>query len=239
MKNHLEREAPQLDMKVAEQILMNVFEADGRQPSQVPLEVLTQYALYRKDKYGFQKSLVLAVMLVFVILPMFFFTPTLSISKISDDSERIPVYSLNVDSFLPVSRVHAEIDGRNTAVYSTGEHLYEVEPFQNGELKVTVTLWNKQSASLSLTVDDIDTKTPYVVGNRTENGYLYLEIADDDSGVNFDTIYSLTAEGFKDEPVSCDPETGTVVFTIPKQPVNIFIDDFKGNTLQLVISIRE
>jgi len=239
MKNKLEREAPQLDVKVAERILMNVFESEGVTPSTVPLEVLAEYALYRKDKYGFQKSLVLAVMLVFVVLPMFFLTPTLTVTKISDDSERIPIYSIAVDSFLPVSRVQAVINGKNTAVYSTGEHLYEVEPFQNGELEVSVTLWNKQSATVTTPVEGIDIDTPYVVGNRTEKGYLYLTVADDGSGIDYESIYSMNSEGFKDEPVSYDAESGTVVFTIPRQPVNIFITDMKGNTLQLVISIKE
>ena len=49
-----------LPQATAEQILSNVFSACSREPNSIPLEALTSYSNYRKERYALQRTVELA-----------------------------------------------------------------------------------------------------------------------------------------------------------------------------------
>jgi len=238
MKSEFERNVPALSQEMASQILANVFEAGEREPSKVPLEVLSSYVVYRKDRYGLQKTILMIVMLLFCTLPLFFYLPEVSVTRITDDSAAYPIYEMKVDTILPVLRVKALVNGRNTAVYETGEETYQIQPSENGDMDLEITLWNRQSIALTENVDGIDVKAPYLVSDNSDNGLLHLFVCDDGSGIDYASIYAETETGFRFEPIETDAQTGEIIFEMPKSSVNVFIKDYKDNTLQLVVTIR-
>lgn len=122
---------PELDEKAASQMLGNIFDACEVEPTSVPLTVLTSYSNYRKERFLFQKILLVVILLF--------------------------------DSFIPVSRIKATINGLNVAVYETADRTYSIEPTVNGTMTVTVTLKNRQYASTVCEVTDVDTKSPMFI----------------------------------------------------------------------------
>ena len=60
---------PVLDQKVADQMLSNIFEACHVQPNSIPLEVLTSYSNYRKERFAFQKFTLMLIIILFCMLP--------------------------------------------------------------------------------------------------------------------------------------------------------------------------
>ena len=112
---------PALDDQIAKQMLENIFEACDMESNTIPLEVLTSYSNYRRERFALQRLVLIIIMVLFFLLPVLFIAPTLSIQELPTAVSADPVYELRVTSaFPPVSRVTATIDGRNIPVYETG-----------------------------------------------------------------------------------------------------------------------
>ena len=228
---------PELSNDAANKLLENIFDACQQEPNSIPLNKLALYSEYRRERYGLQKFIIIAVMIVFLALPLCFISPDVTIERLSGPDEKIPIYQIRVKSDLPISRVSASVDDHGFPVYESGDRLYTVQPTENGELKVKVTLANRQYSVVSLDVDDIDYTTPILVGNAHVDDMLVLDVEDGGAGIDWNGIYAETLSGKTMAPLSYDEEAGEVIFEFPEESVNIFIPDFKENVLQLVLSI--
>jgi len=80
------RHVAQLPQATAEHILSNVLAACGRTPNSVPLEALTSYSNYRKERYALQRSLILLVLVLFLLLPLLFIAASISVTQVNPDS---------------------------------------------------------------------------------------------------------------------------------------------------------
>ena len=209
---------PTLDSKTADEILQYVFETCGREPNTIPMEVLTSYQNYRKERYSLQKQI-------------------LSLNLSADANPGRPVYRIEVKNFLPVSQVTAAVDGSNLSVYETGNRSYSVEPTRNGTMTVTVTLANRQYKEKRIPVRNVDREAPKLLSNRQEKGHIYLYFEDELSGVDFENVYALDEDGKRIAPLSCDADTGCIEFASPETMINVFIPDLAGNRLQLIVSV--
>ena len=230
---------PALEPQEAEEILKEVFERSGKEPNPTPLEVLVSYRDYRQERYALQKHILDFVLLLFFLLPLLFILPVFSLPPDTDAEPGRPVYSLKVHTFLPITRVTAVIDGYNISVYETDNHTYSIEPTRNGNLTVTVTLANNQYMTREVLVEDVDREAPKLVSTRQKNGSLYLTITDNASGIYYEGIYALSAEGRRTLPLSWDSGTGCIEFLCPKATMDIYIPDYSGNQLQLVVSVAQ
>ena len=230
---------PSLDPQTAEEILKEVFERSGKEPNPTPLEVLISYRNYRQERYALQKHVLDFVLLLFFLLPLLFVLPVFSLTPDADAEPGRPVYSLNVHTILPITRVTAVIDGYNISVYETDNHTYSIEPTRNGNLTVTVTLANNQYVTREILVKDVDREAPKLFSSRQENGSLYLTVTDNASGIYYEGIYALDEEEQRSLPLSWDSDTGCIEFLCPKATMNIYIPDYSGNQLQLVVSVTQ
>lgn len=238
MRNFLKRSSGQiLDPQTAEKLLQEVFEACQKEPNTTPADVLRSYRNYRQERYAIQKHVLDAVLLLFFLLPLLFVIPSFSLTPDEHTEPGRPVYQVDVDTFLPVARVTASIDGYSLAVYETDRHTYSVEPTRNGTMTVTVTLANDQYTEHKILVDRVDRTAPSLTSSHQQNGRLRLFLSDTESGVYYDGIYALDPDGVRSEPLFCDPDAGYVEFPCPASTVNIFIPDRTGNLLQLVVSV--
>lgn len=224
-----------LNEEEAQNILTAVYEGLEKTPCKVPLNILTTYVVYRKDRYRFQKSSLIVIMLLFVILPIFFYIPKVILGGDILEKAGKNVQLLQVKSLLPVQNVDVYIDGKITPVSEVEQGIYEIDLNRNGELTAEVTVWNGQTVTVSGKVDLFDTESPYLVSNYKQNDQLYLVFADDQSGVDFSTVRIVNASGEVILPEKISPESGEVILQMPKETLDIYVDDNKGNTLQLMI----
>ena len=228
---------PRLSDDTAEKLLANIFDSAGQEPNTVPLPQLAAYGAYRRERYSFQKVLLLVVMVIFCLLPLCFFAPefTVEINSIYDD--RYPTYFLTIDSKLPVWQVAASLDGQGLYVSEEGERLYSVTPTENGELSLRVTLINRQYDVKLVTVSGVDAEAPTLLYTEKSDTALRFFLADEGLGVDWEGIYALTDNGEAVLPTTYDTELGCVYFDLPTENLNLYIPDLKGNVLQLLLSI--
>lgn len=238
MLRHEKAPEVSIDLDTAGKILENVFEKSQVEPNSVPLEVLTSYSSYRKERFALQRTALIVIMVLFLLLPMLFIAPSFTLEEPEDGYDSSQVYTVTVDNFLPIARVTASIDGHNVPVYEVDAHVYSIEPATNGRMTVTVTLFNQQTMTKYVDVGNVDADAPVLVSNDYDGETIYLNLSDADSGINFDDIKAIDSKGNTLTPIYCDESTGRVGFTYPEESMNVYISDNAGNTLQLVISLK-
>ena len=230
-------ERPKLNKDTASKLLANVFDACGQEPNTIPLEKLASYSEYRKEKYSFQKVLIVIILIIFLLLPLFFISPKIQVVRITDDTAKTPIYEITVSSwFMPVSSVTASIDSHGVMVYEAGERTYTVEPTLNGILRIKATLLNRQYAVKDIIVNKVDIVSPQLVNQAKIGNKLYLYLHDADLGIDFENVYGETLSGEKVYPVQIDEEQELIVFDFPSESTNIYIPDNRNNVLQIVLT---
>lgn len=227
-----------LDMETATKILGNVFEQSEVEPNSIPLEVLTSYSSYRKERFSLQRTILAVIMVLFLLLPTLFIAPSFTIEEPEDSYNSAPVYQMTVDSMLPITRVTASINGHNIPVYEIDARKFSIEPSINGRMEVTITLFNHQSMTQYVNVGKVDTEAPVLVSNDTDSEMIYLNLSDTGSGINFDSIKAIDSQGNTITPNYIDESKGRVGFPYPADSMNVYVSDYADNTLQLVIYIK-
>lgn len=232
-----EMKLPQLDEETASAIMNSVFEACGKEPSNVPLKVLSSYAEYRSDRFSLQKGILIFILIVFLLLPLCFVAPRFTVTEIGRSNVGIPTYEIDVQNRLPVYLVQARLDGHPITVFQSEDTVFTVEPGQDGELSVTVTLLNRQYEVWSTTVTGVDTTAPKLLSSAHEKDRLVLHLQDEGVGVDYESCYALGSDGSRIAPLHWSAEDNTIAFPLV-QNLNIFIPDYNGNTLQLVLTVH-
>ncbi len=230
---------PELNREIAHKILQNVLEANNLEANKIPLEVLASYSNYRRERFTLQRVIVVIVLVAFMLMPLLFIAPSCAVEQGEDVGRGRPAFDVRVDTALPIRRVTATIEGVNMPVYEVGENLYSVQPTLNGEMVITVTLFNDQSCVMTQQVDGVDTAAPVLVSDGYEDGKLNLYVMDEGLGIDYESIHALNAKGERISPVAVSEETGLVSFAYPKETINIYIADKVGNTLQLAVMLQK
>lgn len=229
---------PELTKEMVNKILTRAFEANHMEVNKVPLEVLESYSNYRKERFLLQRGILVLVLIAFMLMPLLFFTPEVTIHQGKDVGLGRPAYDVIVDTSLPIVKVTAQIDGVNMPVFEVGEMHYSVRPTANGDMTVTVTLINDQCREIRQVVDCVDTNPPVLIENTFEDGNVVFYVKDVGLGLKPDAAYAMTLDGERIEPISYDAAAGKAVFDYPDETINVFFEDTVGNVLQLVVMIN-
>ena len=232
--------APELDMDAANTILEQVFEAADTDPNTIPLDVLAANGLYRRKRHILQNILFVGAIVLVLLLAFLYvlsIPSSFTVQNQMAEDEFNPVYTIDVDSFMLVNQVNVTIDGHNLPIYEEDSHVYTVEPSLNGQMEVTVTLLNGKSTTQYVDVTNVDKENPVALGCEREGSLIYLYLSDELSGIDYDSIRTATLTGEAVTPASVDPAAGCVTFSHLEETVNVYVSDFAGNELQLILSI--
>jgi hypothetical protein len=224
---------PTLEISEAEAILRLVFLDCGETPDMRPMEELTDYSLYRKESFRLQRVVLMTALIMFMLVPAFFVQPTFKTSYSPKGERGLPVYTIKVESFLPVKRVVAVLDNYRLPVYEVSGHEYTIEPTKNGTVDVTVELFSGQIITGNLDVRNADVETPRLLNYTHENGEYELYLADDGVGVDFDNIYASSPSGVVLYPESFNREEGSVTFGDDVEGMRVCIPDYFDNVLKI------
>ena len=236
-KSRLAASASELTTLETSEILDHVFSACGSDSNTVPMETISSYAVYRKERFTLQRTIIAMALLVFMMLPLMFVLPGYTVNVDETGERGLPVYTVEVDSILPVGKVLATIKDHSLPVYEAGAKEYTVEPTRNGSLDICVELINHQKVSGSYDVTAVDSKGPELLESETLDGGFLLKVSDAGIGVDYRDIYAVSASGEKHFPVSASEEDG-VLFEYPEESWDIYIPDHIGNTLHLAVKIN-
>jgi hypothetical protein len=224
---------PTLEISEAEAILRLVFLDCGETPDMRPMEELTDYSLYRKESFRLQRVVLMTALIMFILVPAFFVQPTFKTSYSPKGERGLPVYTIKVESFLPVKRVVAVLDNYRLPVYEVSGHEYTIEPTKNGTVDVTVELFSGQIITGNLDVRNADVETPRLLNYTHEDGEYELYLTDDGVGVDFDNIYASSPSGVVLYPESFDREEGSVTFGDDVEGMRVCIPDYFDNVLKI------
>lgn len=233
------RRNPQpLDALKEAEILDAVFAECGREPNTIPMEALSAYTVYRKERFSLQRGILAAGMILFFLLPLLFVAPRYEVTAAERGERGLPVYTIRVHSLMPVGRVTALLRSRRLPVYEAGARLFTVEPTRNGELKVSVELLNRQSAATTVTVTEVDAQSPALDGSRVDMATVLLAVSDAGIGVNYRGVYAMDGAGNVHYPLSTDEQTGEILFAYPEEDWDVYIPDHIGNVLHLALRLE-
>jgi len=228
----------QLDPQVANQMLSNIFDACDIGQNSVPLEVLTSYSNYRKERFLFQKFILAAVMVLFFLLPILFVAPKYTLGQKEGEIAGKPYVELITSHLIPTDRIEAFMGSSKVPVYEMADGTYQIIPNKNGKLDVTVYLINDQYTTRSIQVTDVDTQTPKLISSERSNGNLVIYFEENSGIIDYENVYAQTADGELIRPVSYDSSTLSITFKYPKESLNIYVPDKSDNTLQVVIILK-
>ena len=228
---------PQLSFEEASRILERAFEANEMENNSIPLEVLASYSSYRKERFTLQRTILVIIMMLFILLPLLFIPAAFTVNMDETPGRNFnPVYRLTVDSLMLVDRVSASIDGFNIPVYEVDSHIYSLEPSRNGEMEVTVTLINRQTLTQYVKVTGVDREVPTALSCSKEGDELHLYLSDDGSGIDFSGIEALDLEGNEIKVISVDEEAGRVTLPAVSDTINVYVTE-RGLGERLAIQI--
>ena len=70
-----------LDALAATKLLENVFEECDVEPNTVPMEALSAYSGYRKERFFLQRLILVIAIVLFLMLPFLFISPDYKVSE--------------------------------------------------------------------------------------------------------------------------------------------------------------
>ena len=218
-------------------ILDEVLEECSLEPRTVTLSKLQSYSEYRRERYSVQKTVLIAVLGLFCLVPFFFIAPRFETELVSPPEAETPVYEISLQSSFPVSSVTAELEGHQLVVTELGQGRYSVNPTRSGEMTICVKCINGQYNSETLTLENIDGSPPELIYYEKIEEALVLHLKDEGSGIDYSSAWGQLAGGSSLYPSSHNEAEGTISFPFPPEDLNIYISDLRGNTLQLVITL--
>lgn len=224
---------PELGLDVAEQMLQHIYQVCDFEPSTVPLEVLTSYSNYRKERYNLQRSGIVVVLALFLLLPLLFIASTITLSSRNSGQKANPVYDILVSTQIPVQTIQATIGGRSVPIQEAGSRRYIIKPNANGLMTVTVTLINQQITTMEVEVEEVDNARPVLLSSDFDAECFYLYVMDEDSGIDYEAVEVRDEVGGELKPMSWDEEEGCITLAYPQSVLNVTIPDLKGNELHL------
>ena len=142
---HKQNSEPKLDALTATNILENIFEEAEAAPSTIPVEALAAHQGLRRSRFGPQRIVLIVVMILWLLLPLLFLTPKYSVSEPEMNEQAKPVYTIEIDSFLPVRTMKAHINGKPLQLFEKDDDTFAVSPGENGTLKIQITAVNRQT----------------------------------------------------------------------------------------------
>lgn len=215
-------------------MLSNVFEACGSEPNTVPLETLVSYSNYRQERYAIQRTIILLMLTVFLLLPLLFVAAGVRIEITDHDSASNPLYTLSVSSRIPIRRVQASMDGRNLPVYEIAPGEYQLQPRSNGEMHVSVTLVNHQRTTVNVDIEAVDTCAPALIASEIGEDCVLFYVSDE-SGVDYENITVTDPHGNVSKPIGFDAEAGYIMLPYPTDTLDVRIPDLRSNALEVVL----
>ncbi|MDO4869299.1 MAG: hypothetical protein Q4A65_03260 [Bacillota bacterium] len=230
---------PRIDALTAAKMLEDIFDEAGASPNTMPASALAGYPDFQRQRFLPQRIVLIVILVLWLLIPAFFITPDYDIAQVSTNEQNLPVYTVEVDSVLPMKDVEAVLNGAKMPIYAKDSKTYAVEPDQNGRMEIRVTAVNNQVTVRSVDVNTVDDVGPKLISTSVEGSEVYLQMAENGTGVAYENIYAVgQTSGDIALPANYDRETGTIIFDLANEKWDVYIPDKRGNALHITVEIK-
>ena len=150
--------------------------------------------------------------------------------------------SFTIDCPIPLSSIivyrNEEDSSINEIPYTKLGDKYNINISENGTYIIVAKSINNSVAKTSTYIDNLDNTPPII---HMEDAVLIgksitFVVSDDQSGINYDNLYSIDDSGRKEHPQSLDESSGTVTFRFENtSSLTIHAEDMSGNSIETTI----
>ena len=96
-----------------------------------------------------------------------------------------------------------------------------------------------RTAEYPISVDHLDTEIPRCIDRKVVDGTVILQIYDQKSGMNWNSMEAKNQDGADIQPTKVDSKRNIVEFALEQKPEYIELEDKAGNRAKVLISITK
>ena len=199
----------------------------------------------QKKKSGFLSILLHYVLPYLVINSIILFfvlaTPKLKVNEATEtDDPAVRTLLVHVDSVLPIKEFTAKLEGKEQNFTKENQN-YIISLTGNGNLRISAKSINGMMQVSNTQINSFDENPPVIDEDNVVlgSGYVEFTVSDDQSGVDYATIYGIDKDGDNLKPTNIDEATGKVTFSMKSNGLTVYVSDKSGNQVTGNFTLEE
>lgn len=199
----------------------------------------------QKKKSGFLSILLHYVLPYLVINSIILFfvlaTPKLKVNEAMEtDDPAVRTLLVHVDSILPIKEFTAKLEGKEQNFTKENQN-YIISLTGNGNLRISAKSINGMMQVSNTQINSFDENPPVIDEDNVVlgSGYVEFTVSDDQSGVDYATIYGIDKDGDNLKPTNIDEATGKVTFSMKSNGLTVYVSDKSGNQVTGNFTLEE
>lgn len=198
-----------------------------------------------QKKSGFLSFLVRYVIPYLIINSIILFfvlaTPKLKVNEITETEDpTVRTLLVHVDSILPIKEFTAKLEGKEQNFTKENQN-YIISITGNGNLRISAKSINGMMQVSNTQVNSFDENPPVIDEDNVilGSGYVEFTVTDDQSGVDFTTIYGIDKDGDNLKPTDIEESSGKVTFSMKSNGLTVYVSDKAGNQITGNFTLEE
>ena len=199
----------------------------------------------QKKKSGFLSILLHYVLPYLVINSIILFfvlaTPKLKVNEATEtDDPAVRTLLVHVDSILPIKEFTAKLEGKEQNFTKENQN-YIISLTGNGNLRISAKSINGMMQVSNTQINSFDENPPVIDEDNVVlgSGYVEFTVTDDQSGVDYATIYGIDKDGDNLKPTNIDEASGKVTFSMKSNGLTVYVSDKSGNQVTGNFTLEE
>ena len=199
----------------------------------------------KKKKSGFLSILLHYVLPYLVINSIILFfvlaTPKLKVNEATETEDpTVRTLLVHVDSILPIKEFTVKLEGKEQNFTKENQN-YIISLTGNGNLRISAKSINGMMQVSNTQINSFDENPPVIDEDNVVlgSGYVEFTVTDDQSGVDYATIYGIDKDGDNLKPTNIDEATGKVTFSMKSNGLTVYVSDKSGNQVTGNFTLEE
>ncbi|MBO6134314.1 MAG: hypothetical protein J6O09_00850 [Lachnospiraceae bacterium] len=176
-----------------------------------------------------------------IILYLFIQVPNISIIGEDSDEYEVSKIKFRVESILPITSVKTFHEDTEIA-YTKLNDIYTIDAEAVGSYQINASIINGAKSQVIATLEAKDIAPPAIDFDNAviTNNMLIFTIFDNESEINYDSIYGLDDDGNRLSPIYIDKSSGTIQFQVnPGKRITVHVEDVEGNSIETAFVANE
>lgn len=198
-----------------------------------------------QKKSGFLSILIRYVIPYLIINSIILFfvlaTPKLKVNEITETEDpTVRMLLVHVDSILPIKEFTAKLEGKEQNFTKENQN-YIISITGNGNLRISAKSINGMMQVSNTQVNSFDENPPVIDEDNVilGSGYVEFTVTDEQSGVDFATIYGIDKDGDNLKPTDIEESSGKVTFSMKSNGLTVYVSDKAGNQITGNFTLEE
>lgn len=198
-----------------------------------------------QKKSGFLSILIRYVIPYLIINSIILFfvlaTPKLKVNEITETEDpTVRTLLVHVDSILPIKEFTAKLEGKEQNFTKENQN-YIISITGNGNLRISTKSINGMMQVSNTQVNSFDENPPVIDEDNVilGSGYVEFTVTDEQSGVDFATIYGIDKDGDNLKPTDIEESSGKVTFSMKSNGLTVYVSDKAGNQITGNFTLEE